>query len=146
VFCNFFSQSSELVNIGVETDLTVYVNSDTDRAQDFAYRMPYYKPPDPNTRKVDKIDKCVYIIHEKQCYCSCLPFTSLLLTSVPDRKLIISDPDPVWIRILKLKIENFGSGSFCELVMVKKSFQFWLIIKHKWVEIFNFLNFSKDCV
>jgi len=26
--------------------------------------------------------------------------------------------------------------------MVKKSVQFWLITRHKWVEIFNFLNFS----
>jgi len=42
-----------------------------------------------------------------------------------------------------LKIRNFESGSFCELVMVKKSFQFWLITRHKWVEIFNFLNFSR---
>jgi len=42
----------------------------------------------------------------------------------------ISDPDP-------------RSGSFCELVMVKKSFQFWVITRHKWVEIFNFLNFSR---
>jgi len=28
-------------------------------------------------------------------------------------------------------------------VMVKKSFQFWLTTRHKWVEIFNFLNFSR---
>ena len=46
------------------------------------------------------------------------------------------------IRIIKLKIRNFGSGSFCKLW--KKSFKFWLITltRHKWVEIFNLLNFS----
>jgi len=31
-----------------------------------------------------------------------------------------------------LKIKNIGSGS-----------GFWLITGHKWVEIFNFLNFSR---
>jgi len=45
----------------------------------------------------------------------------------------ISDPDS----------DLPGSGSFCELVMVKKSFQFWLVTRHKWVEI---LQFFKKCV
>jgi len=34
-----------------------------------------------------------------------------------------------------------GSGSYCQLGMWKKSFRFWLITRHKWVEIFNFLIF-----
>jgi len=38
------------------------------------------------------------------------------------------DPDP-------------GSGSYCQLSMVKFFFQFWLITRHKWVEIFYFLIF-----
>jgi len=43
----------------------------------------------------------------------------------------ISDPDP-----------GSGSGSFCNLRWWKKSCQFWLFWRHKWVEILNFFNFS----
>jgi len=65
-----------------------------------------------------------------------------------------SESNNFWSGSSKLKIRNFGSGSrsrsgpwygygsFCELEMVKKSCQFWLMWRHKWVEVFNFFNFS----
>ena len=37
-------------------------------------------------------------------------------SSVPDRKLIISDPDP------QIEIRNFGSGSGCKLEMYQNFF------------------------
>ena len=58
-----------------------------------------------------------------------------------------TDPNLPITQCSGYKINNFGSGSrsFCELVMVKFFFQNLLITRHihVWVEIFNFLNYSR---
>jgi len=73
-------------------------------------------------------------------------FKMTVRSSVRDPKLIISDPDTkIENQEFRIRIRDPdpGSGSFCELVMVKFFFQFWVITRQKWVEIFNFLNFSR---
>jgi len=61
------------------------------------------------------------------------------VSSVPDPKLLITDPNP---KIENQEFHGSGSGSFCKLEMVKKSFTFWFRRRHRWVEIFNFFTFS----
>ena len=63
----------------------------------------------------------------------------LVVTSFPDPKFIISDPDP------QIENQKFGSGSFGELEMVKKEMVNFGSYKDT-NEIFNFFKYFKYCV